>query len=96
MRVNVTLLGSMKMKLKNNEFSIFLPEDSSLQDLISSLSNRLGDVFEAEFLKPFRESGQALYVLIVNGVSIRPEKWKTLTLKEGDSVVFAPLLIAGG
>lgn len=93
--VKVSVLGPMRQTTGIEELDTKLPENSTLEDLMAVLSNKLGCSFE-EGLKPTKGGGTQIYILMVNGVTISLDAMGSYRLKHRDTVTLAPLLIGGG
>ena len=95
MKVKVEYLGFIRNMLSKRTEELELCEGTSLQQLLSKLSERYG----AEFKKQVYESGQKDvkygFVVTVNGVLMDQLHGVETLLKNGDNVILMSLMSGG-
>lgn len=65
--------------------------ETGLLRLFSTIESPLGKALKEELL----DKGQPTYLLFVNGMKVRSNEFKNLTLRNGDELIIFALLIGG-
>ena len=96
MKVTVDYLGSIKqtLGLKQAE-QVELKDDTSLIDLLSMLAEKHGDPFKKSVYEPNDPDLKPYYILSVNGVLLNQLSGLETTLKDGDRLIFMPVVTGG-
>ena len=99
MRVKIRFYASLREFVGQEELDLEVSRDSTIKDLLGTLSGRFGPRFEEVRTKdPFegyvRGDGSNPAILI-NGRAIDPEKGLGARLNDGDIVVIIPLMASG-
>jgi MoaD family protein len=96
LKVAVDYLGSIKqtLGLKQAE-QVELKDDTSLIDLLSMLAEKHGDPFKKSVYEPNDPDLKPYYILSVNGVLLNQLSGLETTLKDGDRLIFMPVVTGG-
>jgi MoaD family protein len=96
LKVTVDYLGSIKqtLGLKQAE-QVELKDDTSLIDLLSMLAEKHGDPFKKSVYEPNDPDLKPYYILSVNGVLLNQLSGLETTLKDGDRLIFMPVVTGG-
>jgi MoaD family protein len=99
MRIKVRFYASLREFVGLDELDLEVSKDSTLKDLLGTLSQRYGPRFEEVRTKdPFegyvRGDGSSPAIL-VNGRAVDSEKGLEIRLNDGDLVVIMPLMASG-
>ena len=96
MTVTVDYLGSIKqtLELKQPE-QMHLKDDASLVDLLSMLAEKHGDSFKKSVYEPKDTDLKPYYILSVNGVLLNQLSGLETALKDGDRLIFMPVVTGG-
>ena len=96
MKVTVDYLGSIKqtLELKQPE-QVQMKDGASLVDLLSKLCEKHGDPFKESIYEPKDTDLKPYYILSVNGVLLNQLKGLETQLKDGDHLVFMPVVTGG-
>ena len=96
MKLTVDYLGSIKqtLGLKQAE-QVHLKDDASLIDLLSMLAEKYGDAFKKSVYEPKDPDLKPFYILSLNGVMLNQLKGLETPLKDGDHLVFLPVVTGG-
>ena len=96
MKITVDYLGSIKqtLELKQPE-QVQLKDDASLVDLLSILAEKHGDSFKKSVYEPKDTDLKPYYILSLNGVMLNQLKGLETPLKDGDRLVFLPVVTGG-
>ena len=94
--MTVDYLGSIKqtLGLKQAE-QVELKDDTSLIDLLSMLAEKHGDPFKKSVYEPNDPDLKPYYILSVNGVLLNQLSGLETTLKDGDRLIFMPVVTGG-
>lgn len=96
MKITVDYLGSIKQTLEVKQpEQVRLKDDASLVDLLSMLSEKHGDAFKKSIYEPQDTDLKPYYILSVNGVLLNQLKGLETPLKDGDHLVFMPVVTGG-
>lgn len=95
MRVKVEYLGFIKNMLNKRVEELELNQDTTLQHLLSKLSNLYGSSFKKEIFEPGQEDVKTGFVVTVNGVLMGQLAGTETKLKEGDHVILMSLMSGG-
>jgi len=95
MKVKVEYLGFIKNLLRKRVEEIELSEGTSLQGLLSNLSNLYGKPFKKEIFEPGQEDVKTGFVVTVNGVLIGQLDGVETRLRNGDQVILMSLMSGG-
>ncbi|MFH0812970.1 MAG: MoaD/ThiS family protein [Pseudomonadota bacterium] len=93
MKVKVKIYGHLQDLLKNKEFDVGLPDQSTLEGLITHIGKIYGKEKEKEF-RP-RESAKFPIMIIVGNKDHRFLKGMETLLSEGVTVYFMPPAVGG-
>ncbi len=85
----------LKKVCGQREFELFLPQGSTVKDLLSLMVSKWGDSLSTRLYKPGGDSILPHIRLMVNGRSIEFLKGMETVLQEGDEFQMLPL-VAGG
>ena len=96
MKVTVDYLGSIKqtLALKQAE-QVELKDDASLIDLLSMLADKHGEPFKKSVYEPKDSDLKPYYILSVNGVLLNQLSGLETALKDGDRLIFMPVVTGG-
>jgi molybdopterin synthase sulfur carrier subunit len=96
LKVTVDYLGSIKqtLGLKQAE-QVQLEDDASLVDLLSMLAEKHGDAFKKSVYEPEDTDLKPYYILSVNGVMLNQLNGLETELKDGDHLIFLPVVTGG-
>jgi molybdopterin synthase sulfur carrier subunit len=96
LKVTVDYLGSIKqtLGLKQAE-QVELKDDTSLVDLLSMLAEKHGDPFKKSVYEPKDPDLKPYYILSVNGVLLNQLNGLETKLKDGDHLIFMPVVTGG-
>jgi molybdopterin synthase sulfur carrier subunit len=96
LKVTVDYLGSIKqtLELKQPE-QVQMKDGASLVDLLSMLAEKHGDPFKKSVYEPNDPDLKPYYILSVNGVLLNQLKGLETQLKDGDHLVFMPVVTGG-
>ena len=96
MKVTVDYLGSIKqtLELKQPE-QVQMKDDASLVDLLSMLAEKHGDPFKESIYEPKEPDLKPYYILSVNGILLNQLNGLETPLKDGDHLVFMPVVTGG-
>jgi len=96
LKVTVDYLGSIKqtLSLKQAE-QVQLKDDASLIDLLSMLAEKHGDPFKKSVYEPKDTDLKPYYILSVNGALLNQLNGLETTLKDGDHLIFMPVVTGG-
>jgi MoaD family protein len=96
LKVTVDYLGSIKQTLGLRQAEkLQLKDDSSLVDLLSMLAEKYGNPFKKFIYEPKDQDLKPYYILSVNGVLFNQLNGLKTTLKDGDRLVFMPVVTGG-
>lgn len=96
MKVIVDYLGSIKqaLGLKQAE-QLELKEEASISDLLYYLASKHGDPFKKSVYQPKELDLKPYYILSVNGLLINQLNGIETKLKDGDRLIFMPVVSGG-
>ena len=96
MKVIVDYLGSIKqaLGLKQAE-QLELKEEASISDLLDYLAAKHGDPFKKSVYEPRELDLKPYYILSVNGLLINQLNGIETLLKDGDRLIFMPVVSGG-
>ena len=96
LKVTVDYLGSIKqtLGLKQAE-QVQLEDYASLVDLLSMLAEKHGDAFKKSVYEPKDPDLKPYYILSVNGVMLNQLNGLETPLKDGDRLIFLPVVTGG-
>ena len=96
MKVTVDYLGSIKqtLALKQAE-QVELKDYASLIDLLSMLAEKHGEPFKKSVYEPNDPDLKPYYILSVNGVLLNQLNGLETVLKDGDRLIFMPVVTGG-
>ena len=96
LRVKVDYLGSIKqtLGLRQSE-EIELRDDASLFDLLHMLAEKHGEAFKKSVYEPKDIDLKPYYILSVNGVLLNQLSGLETALKDGDRLIFMPVVTGG-
>jgi molybdopterin converting factor small subunit len=96
LKVTVDYLGSIKqtLALKQAE-QVKLKDDASLIDLLSMLADKHGEPFKKSVYEPKDPDLKPHYILSVNGVLLNQLSGLETALKDGDRLIFMPVVTGG-
>jgi MoaD family protein len=96
LKVTVDYLGSIKqtLGLKQAE-QVELKNDTAVRDLLSLLAEKHGDPFKKSVYEPNDPDLKPYYILSVNGVLLNQLSGLETTLKDGDRLIFMPVVTGG-
>jgi MoaD family protein len=96
LKVTLDYLGSIKqtLGLKQAE-QVELKDDASLIDLLSMLAEKHGEPFKKSVYEPEDADLKPYYILSVNGVLLNQLNGLETTLKDGDRLMFMPVVTGG-
>jgi len=96
LKVTIDYLGSIKqtLGLKQAE-QVQLKDDASLVDLLSMLAEKHGDAFKKSVYEPADTDLKPYYILSLNGVMLNQLQGLETPLKDGDHLVFLPVVTGG-
>jgi molybdopterin converting factor small subunit len=94
--VTVDYLGSIKqtLGLKQPE-QVHLKDDASIVGLLSMLAEKHGDAFKKSVYEPKDPDLKPYYILSVNGVLLNQLNGLETALKDGDHLMFMPVVTGG-
>ena len=72
-----------------------LKDDASLVDLLSMLAEKHGDAFKKSVYDPKDTDLKPYYILSLNGVLLNQLNGLETTLKDGDHLMFMPVVTGG-
>ncbi|MEM2197332.1 MAG: MoaD/ThiS family protein [Nitrososphaerota archaeon] len=91
MRVKVSILG-----VSSKPHSIILTLDCSEASIVE-LVKALADCVEEPLGREVRDALESpTYVAIVEGTAIPRDRWDNQSVKDGDEIIFMPMLVSGG
>ena len=96
MKVTVDYLGSVKqtLGLKQAE-QVQMKDDAVVCDLLFLLAEKHGDPFKKSVYEPKDTDLKPYYILSVNGVLLNQLNGLKTTLKDGDLLIFMPVVTGG-
>ncbi len=96
LKVTVDYLGSIKQTigLKQAE-QVHLEDNASLVDLLSMLAEKHGEPFRKSVYEPKDSDLQPYYILSINGVLLNQLSGLKTSLKDGDHLIFMPVVTGG-
>ena len=94
--MSVDYLGSIKqtLGLKQAE-QVQLKDDASIVDLLSMLAEKHGNPFKTSVYEPKDTDLKPYYILSLNGVLLNQLNGLETTLKDGDHLIFMPVVTGG-
>ncbi len=95
MKVKMEFLGLVKTMLNKRLEELELSEGTTLQELLSKLSNLYGASFRKEVFEPGQRDVKAGFVVTVNGVLIGQLDGVDTRLKSGDHIILMSLMSGG-
>jgi MoaD family protein len=96
LEVKVEYLGHIKTILGNKrEEEIEIKEDSSVADLLMTLSNRYGEPFKKAVYEAGSADVKANFMATVNGYLLNQLNGVKTKLKRGDHVILMPVVSGG-
>jgi len=96
LKVTVDYLGSVKqtLGLKQAE-QVQMKDDAVVCDLLFLLAEKHGDPFKKSVYEPKDTDLKPYYILSVNGVLLNQLNGLKTTLKDGDLLIFMPVVTGG-
>ncbi len=94
-KVKVEYLGFIKNLLNKRVDEFELSEGTTLQELLSRLSNLYGAPFKKEVFEPGQEDVKTGFVVTVNGVLMGQLEGVETRLRNGDHVILMSLMSGG-
>jgi MoaD family protein len=96
LKVTVNYLGSIKqtLGLKQSE-QVELKDNASLVDLLSMLAEKHGSPFKNSVYEPKDTDLKPYYILSVNGALLNQLNGLETPLKDGDHLIFMPVVTGG-
>jgi len=96
LKVTIDYLGSIKqtLGLKQAE-QVQLKDDASIVDLLSMLAEKHGEPFKKSVYEPKDPDLKPYHILSVNGVLLNQLSGLETKLKDGDRLVFMPVVTGG-
>lgn len=91
--VRIRVTGSLK-EIMGNPFQINLPDDSTIQDLLDSLSNEFDQQLKEKFNQSLSELSPALFILL-NDTDISLFENELTKLSNDDHVTILPIIHGG-
>ncbi|UCE95890.1 MAG: MoaD/ThiS family protein [Candidatus Bathyarchaeota archaeon] len=95
MKIKVEYLGFIKNMLNKRAEEFEMNEGSSLQELLSKLSNLYGARFTKEIFEPGQKDVKSGFVVTINGVLMGQLEGVETRLKYGDHVILMSLMSGG-
>lgn len=95
MKVKVEYLGFIRNMLSKRTEELELPEGTSLQELLSKLSERYGADFKKQVYEPGQRDVKYGFVVTVNGILMDQLRGVETPLKNGDNVILMSLMSGG-
>jgi MoaD family protein len=95
MKVKVEYLGMIKNLLNKRVEELELTESTTLQELLSKLSNLYGTPFKKEVFEPGQKDVKTGLVVTVNGVLMGQLQGVETVLKNGDNIIVMSLMSGG-
>ena len=95
MKVKVEYLGMIKNLLNKRVEELELTEGTTLQELLSKLSNLYGTPFKKEVFEPGQKDVKTGFVVTVNGVLMGQLQGVETVLKNGDHIIVMSLMSGG-
>ena len=95
MKVKIEYLGFIKNLLNKRIEEFELSKGTSLQELLSKLSNLYGTSFKGEIFEPGQKDVKYGFVVTVNGVLIGQLDGVDTRLKDRDHVILMSLMSGG-
>ena len=94
--MTVDYLGSVKqaLGLKQSE-QVELKDDASISDLLYLLAEKHGEPFRTSVYEPKKPDLKPYYILSVNGLLTNQLDDMETKLKDGDRLVFMPVVSGG-
>jgi molybdopterin synthase sulfur carrier subunit len=94
--VTVDYLGSIKqtLGLKQAE-QVELKDDAAVYDLLSLLAEKHGEPFRKSVYEPKDPDLKPYYILSLNGLLLNQLKGIETKLKDGDRLIFMPVVTGG-
>jgi MoaD family protein len=94
-KVKVEYLGFIRNMLSKRTEELELHEGTSLQELLSRLSERYGADFKKQVYEPGLKDVKYGFVVTVNGVLMDQLRGVETSLKNGDNVILMSLMSGG-
>ena len=96
MKVTVDYLGSAKpaLGLKQAE-QVELKDNASMRDLLNLLAEKHGETFTTQVYDPKDADLKPYYIVSVNGLLTNQLNDMETKLKDGDRVIFMPVVSGG-
>jgi molybdopterin synthase sulfur carrier subunit len=94
-KIKVYTIMELKKICGQREFELFVPQGSTVKDLLSLMINKWGNPLADRLVKPGTELVLPHIRLMVNGRSIEFLKGMETILQDGDEFQMLPL-VAGG
>ncbi len=91
--VQIKVMGSLR-EVMGNPFQISLPDDSTIQDLLDSLSNEFDQQIKEKFNLPLSELYPSLFILL-NDADISLFKDEHTKLSNNDKITILPIIHGG-
>jgi len=91
--VQIKVMGSLR-EVMGNPFQINLPDDSTIQDLLDSLSNEFDQQLKEKFNQSLSELSPALFILL-NDADISLFEDELTKLSNDDHVTILPIIHGG-
>ena len=91
--VRIRVMGSLK-EIMGNPFQINLPNDSTIQDLLESLSNDFDQQFKEKFNQSLLELFPSLFILL-NDADISLFEDEHTKLSNNDKITILPIIHGG-
>ncbi len=95
MIVRVRYLSTMRSFTNRSEEEFALKEESVLSELLNKLASIYGKAFQKEIFEPNSKSLKSGFVAMINGVLIGQLKGVDTQLRNGDNIIFMPLMTGG-
>ncbi len=95
MKVKIEYLGFIRNMLSKRTEELELLEGTSLQELLSKLSERYGADFKKQVYEPSQKDVKYGFVVTVNGVLMDQLRGIETPLKNGDNVILMSLMSGG-
>jgi len=95
MKVKVLYLGVLRSKIGKNSEEFRISENSSLHDLLETLSSKYGESLRRIFKANEKSKLDPSIIATINGVSKDMSKAKNVKLKDGDTVALMSIISGG-
>lgn len=96
LKVKVAYLGYIKQTLgAEQEEQVELKNEALVSDLLMALAEKHGDPFQKAIYKPKELDMKPHYILAVNGLLLNQLNGIETKLKDGDHLVFMPVVTGG-